>query len=207
MTTVTTSAPATLLTTEDLLAMPDDGTDRWLINGELREQHDEFRQQNGEGEKKPMTTRSFAHSAVEATMARLLGNWLATQPKPRGRVLSGEARVRLRRNPDATVGIDVACTGPNPVIGTIGKATFLEGPPLLAIEILSPSDEHEDVTEKVLTYLKAGVPLVWVVDPSFQTVRVHRPDTPPVLYNIEHELTAEPVLPGFRVRVAELFEE
>ena len=25
-----------------------------------------------------------------------------------------------------------------------------------------------------------GVPLVWIVDPNFQTIQVHRPNQPPV---------------------------
>ncbi len=86
------------------------------------------------------------------------------------------------------------------------KAKYLDGPPVLAIEILSPSDEQEDIADKVREYLDAGVPLVWVVDTFFSTVTVHRPDAEPQLFNVKQELTAEPFLPGFRVAVAELFE-
>ena len=82
-----------LLTTEQLLAMPDDGKERWLIHGELRE--------------KVMTRRNRGHSRLEAVIAKLLGVWNDQQPPPRGEVLVGEAGVRLRRNPDTTVGIDV----------------------------------------------------------------------------------------------------
>jgi Uma2 family endonuclease len=71
---------------------------------------------------------------------------------------------------------------------------------------MSPSDKHEDVTEKVEEFLDAGVALVWILDPDFDTVTVHRPNNQPQLFNREDELTAEPHLPGFRVRVVELFE-
>src|SRR5437016_9893658 len=83
-----------LVTTEQLEAMPDDGIERWLINGELRE--------GG------MTRRNRVHSRIEATITALLVNWNEKQPPPRGEVLVGEAGVRLRRNPDTTVGIDLA---------------------------------------------------------------------------------------------------
>jgi Uma2 family endonuclease len=188
----TTTEPTTRrMTVEEFLALPNDGVERWLIKGELRE--------------KGMTTRSTAHSAIEAQIAYLLLRWVATLPTPRGRVLSGEARVRLRKDPGTMVGMDVLYTGPNPSIGAIGKKTFLDGPPLLAVEIVSPSDEYDDTTEKVLDYLVSGVPLIWVVDPTFQTVRVHRPDAPPVMFNVTQELDGGTVLPGFRVPVAELF--
>jgi Uma2 family endonuclease len=70
---------------------------------------------------------------------------------------------------------------------------------------LSPSDEHEDVKDKIVNYLDARVPLVWLIDPDFQTVLVYRPDAPPVLFNVTQELDGGTVLPGFRVPVAELF--
>src|SRR5262245_13029287 len=89
------AAPATvrLMTTEELFAMPDDGMERWLIRGELRE--------------KPKTYRNRWHSRVEARIAHLLWEWVERQPRPRGQVLSGEAGCRLRRDPDSTLGIDV----------------------------------------------------------------------------------------------------
>jgi Uma2 family endonuclease len=103
------------------------------------------------------------------------------------------------------LGIDVVYTGSEPRIGAIGRNTFLDSPPLLAVEILSPTDQHGDTTEKIQDYLAAGVPLVWVVDPDFQTVRVHRPETPPVMFNVTQELDGGTILPGFRTPVAELF--
>jgi Uma2 family endonuclease len=47
--------------------------------------------------------------------------------------------------------------------------------------------------------------VVWIVDPDLRTVTVHRPQTPPVLFNTLQELTCEPELPGFKVPVAHLF--
>ncbi len=64
----------------------------------------------------------------------------------------------------------------------------------------------EDVNEKIDAYLSAGVAIVWIVDPYYRTVRVHRPDAEPELFNVRHELTAEPQLPGFRVAVSRLFD-
>jgi Uma2 family endonuclease len=61
------------------------------------------------------------------------------------------------------------------------------------------------MVEKIRAYLDAGVALVWLVDPDFRTVVVYRPDAAPQMFNIEHELSGEPHLPGFVVAVARLF--
>ena len=42
----------------------------------------------------------------------------------------------------------------------------LEGVPVLAIEVLSPSTHHIDLGTKRLTYEAAGVPAYWLVDPE-----------------------------------------
>src|SRR5438132_672500 len=83
--------------------------------------------------------------------------------------------------------------------------SFIDGAPALVVEILSPSDKHEEVTEKVDVYLDAGVKLVWVADPSFRTITVYRADAPPQLFNETQTIDAEPHLPGFRAAVSEVF--
>jgi Uma2 family endonuclease len=187
------SAPATtpLMTTEELLALPDDGMDRWLIRGQLRE--------------KPMTVRNREHSRIMARISQLLGNWLDQQPEPRGEVLGGEAGCRLHRNPDTTVGIDVVYISPQLAAHDPDDTTLIDGVPTLVVEILSPNDTEEEMNEKVDAYLAAGVALVWLVDPHHHTVEVHRPDGEPELFNVNQELAAEPHLPGFRVPVARMF--
>ncbi len=187
------SAPATtaLMTTEELLALPDNGVERWLIRGQLRE--------------KPMTKRNRWHSRVMARLSQLLGDWLDRQPEPRGEVLDGEAGCRLRRNPDTSVGIDVVYISPQLAAQDPDDTTLIDGVPTLVVEILSPNDTVEEINDKVDEYLAAGVPLVWLVDPHHRTVEVHRPDGEPELFNVRQEISAEPHLPGFRVPVAQIF--
>jgi Uma2 family endonuclease len=181
-----------IMTTDELLAMPEDGVERELIRGQLRE--------------KPMTRRNPLHSEATVAVGYLLKAWLKQQPKPRGRVLGGEAGFRLRRDPDSTVGIDVAYISAELSASTPRRARLVDGPPVLAVEILSPSDKHEEITEKVEEYLAAGVPLVWVIDPDFRTVQVYRPGAEPELFNMQQQFSAEPHLPGLRIAVADMFE-
>lgn len=183
------------LTTADLLAMPDDGIDRWLIFGELREKMRE----------KPMTVRNRFHSIVMAVLSGELIIWRRTQPEPRGAVLCGEAGVRLSRDPDTTVGIDIAYFSAEVMARQNDDTTLIDGIPLLAVEILSPYDTIDEIHEKTVTYLTLGVPLVWIVNPYERTVTIHRPNTRPTFVNEGQDLVGDPVLPGFRVAVAELF--
>lgn len=195
-------APATLaepvwkpvvkfMTTDELLALPDDGVERWLINGELRE--------------KPMTKRNRFHSRLMVRIAHLLETWLEQQTQPRGEVLGGEAGVILSRGPDNTVGIDVVYISPGVIAKQTDETTMIEGVPTLVVEILSPNDVKQEIDEKVDAYLKVGVPLIWIVDPHDRTILVHRPDARPQLFNDTQELAAEPHLPGFRVAVSQIF--
>jgi Uma2 family endonuclease len=180
-----------LMTTEELLALPENGVQRWLIQGKLRE--------------KPMIVRNRWHSRIMARVAKILDNWRDQQPEPRGSVLCGEVGVRLRRDPDTTVGVDVIYVSAEFAAAESEETTLVDGVPILVVEILSPNDVNEQVHEKVDDYLAAGVRLVWVIDPHDRTVLIYQPGQEPALVNVRHELSGEPHLPGFRVPVAELF--
>ncbi|MHB1426491.1 MAG: Uma2 family endonuclease [Gemmataceae bacterium] len=53
--------------------------------------------------------------------------------------------------------------------------------------------------------MEAGVLLVWIADTRDRTVTIYRPGQEPEFVNARQELSGEPELPGFRVRVADLF--
>ena len=182
-----------LMTGEQLLAMPDDGVDRDLVRGELRE--------------RGMSRRGMPHTSSGANVTTLLRNWVREQRQPHGRVLVGDAAFRLARNPDTVVGIDVAYISPA-LNATLNRRTdLIDGVPTLAVEILSPSDTQSDIADKVSTLLEAGVPLVWWVETVFQTVTVFRPDAPPELFNMTQQLDGGTHLPGFGADVAEVFAD
>jgi Uma2 family endonuclease len=179
------------MTTEQLLALPEDSVERWLIRGELRE--------------RPMTKRNRWHSRIMVRVGKFLDNWLDEQPEPRGEVLCGEAGAILERDPDTTVGIDVVYISAEVASKRSDDTTLIDGVPVLVVEILSPSDKQEEIDEMIDTYLEAGVKVLWVIDPHDRTVLVYRPGAKPVLVNDDQELSGEPELPGFRVRAALLF--
>lgn len=192
MSTVISPPEKKLITAEEFMEIPEDGISRELILGEVREFG--------------MTMRNHVHSGVEAKLTYILLLWLERQLRPRGKVVSGDCGFRLRRDPDVLVGIDVAYASAELVSRTDRATAFYDGPPLLAVEVLSPSDKHEDIVEKIRLYLEAGV-VVWEVDPDFRRVSIHRPGHEPVGLNASQELSADPYLPGFRVAVATIFDD
>jgi Uma2 family endonuclease len=185
----------------EFLALPEDGVHRELIRGKVREERDGL----PPGERgRPMTVRNRFHSRIEARICYFLVDWLVKRPEPRGEVVCGEAGFQLRGTPESLVGIDVAVVSAELVAATDAKEKLFHGPPVLAVEILSPSDTHQDTVEMVTSYLEAGS-VVWVVDPDFETVAVHRRGTEPETFHQQREISGEPYLPGFRVKVAALF--
>ena len=147
--------------------------------------------------------RNRVHSEIEATIAMLLGNWLEDQPQPPGQGPQRRGGFRLRRDPETFVGIDVADVSAEMVAATDPTVGILRRPPVLAVEILSPSDQYGDVAEKVELYLEVGPSSGWSTRDSAASASTGRAGVES--FNETQELSGEPELPGFRVRVAEFF--
>lgn len=82
---------------------------------------------------------------------------------------------------------------------------YIPFPPDLAVEVRSPSEERADVEEKIGFYREAATPLLWICEPKPRTVTIYRPGGEPVVVGEDGELDGEDVLPGFRLRLAEVF--
>jgi Uma2 family endonuclease len=78
--------------------------------------------------------------------------------------------------------------------------------PDLAVEVISPNDEAEEVEQKLDEYLRAGTRLVWILYLRTKNVWAYKPDGTARLYRTVDTLPGEDVLLGFGVPVAELFE-
>jgi Uma2 family endonuclease len=178
------------LTAEDLVSLPDDGIDRELIRGELREW--------------PTFFHTPLHAEARALIGYRLSSWIRDPSQTSGTAVSG-AGFRLRRDPDTCVGIDVAYISAELAADIDRTMMFFDGPPILAIEILAPWDPHERMVEKAESFLEAGS-VVWIADPDFRTITVHRPGEAPVMFNDRQELDGDPYLPGFRTLVRKLFK-
>jgi Uma2 family endonuclease len=86
----------------------------------------------------------------------------------------------------------------------------LQGPPDLAIEVLSESNRrHDEVTKRKL-YERAGVQEYWIVDPEIETVKVHRLMGGALariaeMSRDDGDHLSSPLLPGFSMDLGKLF--
>jgi len=77
-------------------------------------------------------------------------------------------------------------------------------PPDLAVKIISPTDNQTTITHKVVNYLRAGT-VVWVVDPTRQTVEVCQPGGEDLKLDHSATLSGGTILPGFELPVKDIF--
>ena len=98
-------------------------------------------------------------------------------------------------------------------VGKPSGMKFLEGAPVFAAEIRSENDygreAETELASKRKDYFAAGTLVVWDVDLlSDDVVKVYRASDPdnPKVYRRGEVAEAEPAVPGWRMRVDELFD-
>jgi Uma2 family endonuclease len=177
--------PDVLLTAREFLRLPEPAA------GKL-ELHD--------GRLVEVAPASYRHSAVQGRLVRRLGAW-------------GEARglneplpeLPCALAPRRVVAPDVGYVRDPARAAAADAAGLPEGPPDLAIEIVSPTDTRPEVRRTVHWYVAAGRPLVWVVDPRRRTATAYRPGGPARQLRAGDALDGEDVLPGLRLPLADLW--
>jgi Uma2 family endonuclease len=171
----------TFLTLEQFEQLPDDGMHHELDEGELLSSPPAL----------------GLHGKVQAATASLLFGFVDTRSLGLVVIRSGFllSAATLRAPDVAFVKADRA--------RMMDLERRFEGAPDLAIEIISPSETAADIAHKVGQYLRAGA-VVWVVYPKDRAVHVFETKTARIL-EAEDLLEASALLPGFSVRVSELF--
>jgi Uma2 family endonuclease len=87
------------------------------------------------------------------------------------------------------------------------RVAVLEVIPDLAIEVVSPSNSAYEVQEKIQDYFAAGVTEVWIIYPEQRQLQRLTSPTRIEVIQAGEDLEGGPLLPGFRMRLAELFED
>lgn len=87
----------------------------------------------------------------------------------------------------------------------------VQGPPDLVVEILSDSTRKTDEIVKRKLYERYGVREYWIVDPELETVKIYRLTDQSYVRAAElareaNETLSTPLLPGFQMPLAEIFE-
>ena len=84
------------------------------------------------------------------------------------------------------------------------RAKFLPLCPDFVIELRSPSDGLSALQDKMHEYMENGAQLGWLIDPPAGQVFVYRPGAPVERLEAPDGISADPVLPGFRLELAEI---
>ena len=85
------------------------------------------------------------------------------------------------------------------------RTAYAKMAPDLAVEVISPSDGGRDIVDKVLEYFRAGCKAVWVVWPNAEQIHAYSSPKSVKIYGITDILEGDPVVPGFRLPLIELF--
>lgn len=86
----------------------------------------------------------------------------------------------------------------------VGEQEFFPFAPDIAVEVWSPDNTEDEMETKTAHYLAHGGQAVWILRPQDRTLRVSRVGEPMQILAGDDLLT-EAVLPGFSVRVGDLF--
>jgi Uma2 family endonuclease len=116
-----------------------------------------------------------------------------------------EVGVVMSRNPDTVLVPDAVFIANRSLPIRTSPEGYLETPPDIAVEVRSKNDSLRGLHRKAEKYLHAGVRVVWILDPGTKTITVFAKDAAPVQLGETGTLTAGEIIPGFSVRVAELF--
>lgn len=181
-----TTASARKLTYQDFLKFPDDGQRHELINGKHY----------------VSPSPSLPHQRIAGRIYLELANYLETRAL--GEAFIAPLDVKLSSHD--VVGPDVLVV----LTEQSGMLTehFVEGPPTIVVEVLSPGTSRRDRGIKRALYDRTGVKEYWLVDPVQRTVeqctrgrdglsRIRRFSTT--------ETLVTPLLPAFSLALSRLF--
>ena len=181
------SAINTMMTAEELLDLPPDNMRHELVNGELI----------------TMPPTGSEHGIRTGRVTLRLGGFV--EKNDLGVFFGAETGFIITRHPDTVRAPDFAFVSKTRIPPQGLTAKFFHGAPDLAVEVLSPTDSHSEVAEKIDEWLAAGTCLVWVIDPAKKTVAVYAPNRQPRILKGEDCLDGEQVLPGFNLPIMEIF--
>ena len=156
------------------------------------------------GKVTPVTPPKWPHGIVAMTIGTAIASF--AKGKGLGKVAGCDSGIYVSRNPDTVRGPDVCFISAEKYRRSKTDG-YLEVPPDLCVEVLSPGDAWSEVAEKIEEYLAFGVVLVWVVDPQRRKVHVYRKDRPIRVVAAGGKLDGEDVLPGFEMPLDEVFAD
>lgn len=172
------------MTPDEFMRLPDNGWRYELVDGEA----------------KASPLLNFWYGAIVCHVMLLLG----AHARGRGSMTVGKAGFHMANGNIRCPAISF--TRAERLTGGRAPDSFGDIAPDLCVEIISPSEDDLDMQRKVQEYFASGAQLVWQIFPETQTLIAYTAPSTAVNHSLDDELTAGDLLPGFRCRVAELFE-
>jgi len=85
------------------------------------------------------------------------------------------------------------------------RAAYNPDPSDLVVEVLSQGNKADDISTKVINYMRAGV-VVWLINPETQVETIYTtPDAHPEKLEVNGTIKGGEVLPGFELPMKDVF--
>jgi Uma2 family endonuclease len=177
-----------ILTDEQFINLPEDGSHYELINGELVD----------------MGNSGMEHGNISAYLCGLIE--LYARSHKLGVSCDSSTAFSFKsgnkRSPDISFVSKKRLQG----LKRLPKG-FFQGAPDLAVEVISPNNTFEELHKKIAEYFENGCKLVWVINADEKSILVYHQPQPDKLLQVNDNLDGEEVLPGFTLAVKDLFME
>lgn len=155
------------------------------------------------GEIVTMCRPGFEHGYCQGRTYAVLDHYGRSTGHGRATVETG---VVTERQPDTVRGPDVSYWSIKRLPLDKRPKGYPEVAPDLAVEVLSPHNRMSQIQLKMEEYFARGVCMCWIVDPEDRTLAVYRAADQGQIFHASATFAAEDILPGFSLKVAELFD-
>ena len=177
-----------LMTAEELMQLPRGYYRAELINGELI----------------TMPLSGFPHGRITTRLSAPLAYFVWDHDL--GEVFINDTGFQLTRNPDTVLGPDISFISKERLEERGEIKGYWQGPPDLAVEVLSPGDRPGEVNKKISQWFSFGTEQVWIIDPKRSSVMVYRSESDITTFSGSDYLEAQDLFPGFRISLERIFK-
>ena len=174
------------VTAEELYAMPEDGFKYEFVRGELVK----------------MPPAGFEHGDIGMPVASHLHSHVISMGL--GRVVASDTGYQLAADHVLTPDVSFVSESRLPASGS--PEGFFQGAPDLAVEVISPSEPEQHITQKFADYLRYGCKMVVLVRPRMRQVEVHLSGSETQILEPEDVLDGGTAVPGWRLPIVDIFE-
>lgn len=155
-----------------------------------------------QGELVEVPSANFQHNQIRDELSALLRAHLKTH-RDQGRAICAQD---FLLGEDIVRQPDIALVGPEQVSRIEMDKGLQPFGPVLAAEIASPSNSLNELLRKKRQYFEAGARTVWIMVPASREVYVYTAGEHPRILSADDMLEETVLLPGFSVRVGDVFD-